>query len=202
MYSQNNEDQLIKHYFNGYSGTLMEIGANDGVTLSNSKLLLDNGWSGVLVEPNDKCLIKLHDLYDSRTDIQIIPFGVSDKCGTVDFYESGSHITKDDHSLISTIHQSELKRWKGSRFDNFTKSEIEVVDVPTLMELSIYDTFDFISIDTEGEDVTILKQLDLTDVHCICIEHNSNSVNRSEILRICHDYKILHENNENLILVK
>ena len=39
MYSQNNEEQIILEYFKDFKGNLLDIGANDGVTLSNTRKL-------------------------------------------------------------------------------------------------------------------------------------------------------------------
>jgi hypothetical protein len=75
----------------------------------------------------------------------------------------------------------------------------------------IYDWFendiDFISIDAEGLDLDILRQINLTDlnVKCLCIEHNSNKQVRAEIIEYCLQHglnNILLENSENIILVK
>ena len=35
-YSQNNEQNIILNYFKNYKGTLLDLGANDGITFSNS----------------------------------------------------------------------------------------------------------------------------------------------------------------------
>jgi hypothetical protein len=55
MYSRNGEDVIAFNYFNE-KGTqmklLMDIGARDGITFSNSKLLIENGWIGTLLEPH------------------------------------------------------------------------------------------------------------------------------------------------------
>jgi hypothetical protein len=66
---------------------------------------------------------------------------------------------------------------------------------------------DFISIDAEGLDLDILKQINLTglNVKCLCIEHNSNKQVRAEIIEYCLKHglnNILLENSENIILVK
>ena len=45
MYSQNNEEQVILDYFGNKIGNLLDIGANDGITLSNSRKLIELGWA-------------------------------------------------------------------------------------------------------------------------------------------------------------
>ncbi len=204
-YSQNNEDSFIAGYLSGHEvGTLLDIGANDGITLSNSRLLIENDWKGLLVEPSKICLDRLWELYRYNPGIQILPFAVSDYCGEVSFWESGSHLSENDHSLISTIKQSELDRWKGSKFANHVMGFCNVIDVETLLKKSKYKTFDFINIDAEGVDLVILQQLDLSDTQLLCIEWNSLPELKEKIEGYCSTFGMttIHANGENLILAK
>ena len=58
-YSQNNEQDIIMQYFIGNRGTFLDIGANDGVTLSNTYALQQAGWGGVLVEPSEEAFNRI-----------------------------------------------------------------------------------------------------------------------------------------------
>src|SRR5262245_12533077 len=44
LYSQNDEEGIIAGYFGGRTGTLLDIGAYDGVSFSNSRRLIESGW--------------------------------------------------------------------------------------------------------------------------------------------------------------
>lgn len=60
FYSLHEQDrQLIEtypHWLTHLEGkTLLEMGALDGITVSNTKFFHDLGWRGVLVEPQDAC---------------------------------------------------------------------------------------------------------------------------------------------------
>ena len=53
MYTQNNEEELVRAYFSDKDTKtmcLLDIGANDGETFSNSRQLILDGWNAVLVE--------------------------------------------------------------------------------------------------------------------------------------------------------
>jgi hypothetical protein len=52
---------FVVHYFGGAcGGTFVDIGANDGVTISNSHALEESlGWQGVCVEPHPGAFAKL-----------------------------------------------------------------------------------------------------------------------------------------------
>lgn len=51
FHSQHGEDELLARIFPGPVGTCIEVGANDGVTFSNSLHFERRGWTCVLVEP-------------------------------------------------------------------------------------------------------------------------------------------------------
>jgi len=63
-YSQYTEEDFLLDFFkNKSNGFLVDIGAADGITNSNSRRLILDGWSGILIEPNKKNYNKLLDLY-------------------------------------------------------------------------------------------------------------------------------------------
>jgi hypothetical protein len=72
-YTQQLEQDVILNYFESKEhGILLDIGANDGETFSNSRALILNGWTGALVEPDPQPLYKLEKLYYHNPSIQII----------------------------------------------------------------------------------------------------------------------------------
>ena len=73
-YSQYGEDQIIEGYFNqlGLSkGIFFEMGAGDGIEYSNTKLLTDKGWSGLLIEADTNIFKKLKKNYLNNKNITI-----------------------------------------------------------------------------------------------------------------------------------
>jgi FkbM family methyltransferase len=50
-YSQCGQDTKLLQLFGDKKGFFVDVGAHDGVTLSNTKLLEENGWKGICVEP-------------------------------------------------------------------------------------------------------------------------------------------------------
>ena len=208
-YSQNKEDLAVMQYFGkDFKGLVLDIGANDGITLSNSRLLIESGWNGVLVEPSPKAYAKLLE-NKPKTNSQVIAlnYAIGKEEKDAILFESNEHLSKNDVALLSSVNESETMRWKNQKF---TKVEVEMITFEMLLDL-IYDWFendiDFISIDAEGLDLDILKQINLTDlnVKCLCIEHNSNKQVRAEIIEYCLQHglnNILLENSENIILVK
>jgi len=56
IYSQSGEDGMLEKIFNTLNiqdGWFCEFGSGDGNNISNTRLLRENGWSGVLIEGDD-----------------------------------------------------------------------------------------------------------------------------------------------------
>jgi FkbM family methyltransferase len=166
-YSQNNEQDIILQYFGSRKGFFLDIGANDGITLSNTYALQLQLWSGVLVEPSEEAFNRIIT-YPSVHKYNVA-IGTED--GHCTFHEMGNHLNAGDVSLLSTIKKTELKRWPGVEFK---ERMTEVWTYKTLLKHSPFKFFDFISIDAEGVDYEILEQIDLKYTDMVCIEHNSN----------------------------
>lgn len=206
MYSQNKEEQFIIEYFTGYdigSLTIADIGANNGITFSNSLRLIELGSKALLVEPSETAYKKLIKLHEGNKNVSCVNVAISDQDGEMDFFESGTHLKNGDTALLSTLKESELKRWEGS--DNeFTLTKTHCITIESL--LKIYDEFpyfDFISIDAEGVDLMILKQLELSKTKLICIEHNGNKEDLLQIKEYCAKFgimRVIYTNAENVII--
>ncbi len=201
-YSQNLEDKIIEEYFGDFRGTLLDVGANDGQTFSNSLRLIELGWSAHLFEPSPTAFGKLCVKHVGNESVSLYPFAVGDKRGTITLHESGAHVRNgNDVALVSSIIPSETQKWRNSGVQ-FTPTEVEVVDGAWIDE-HLPGCFDFITIDAEGMDVAILKQLPLSNTRLVCIEWNGVDSVRREIVEYCAGYgllRLIHENNENLII--
>ncbi len=201
-YAQNQEDLFVLNYFGDYKGTMLDIGANDGITFSNSRLLIENGWDACLLEPGCVCG-DLQLLYGGgNTRVHVFNYGIGEKDEVVKFWESGSHIiTGKDRGLVSTTNFEETKRWPGVEFK---EREIQLVSWKNFYEYNEFTQFDFISIDAEGMEYTILQQIDLEDVACkvLCIEYNGDRSLLKLFTDYCKGYKLAIMNGENLIFVK
>lgn len=175
-FSQNNEEEIVRDYFAGRPGRLLDIGANDGVTYSNSYALLQAGWTGVLIEPSLKASTRLKELYKDRKGIDCLHFGIAETTGTFEFHESGPFDHQGgDIGLLSTLEIAEKARW-GSRVAYETGKAwfMSFADFLDACGQRNIRKFEFISIDAEGYDWKILQQIDLDQVgcQCLCIEHN------------------------------
>lgn len=195
-FSQNQEQEVIGKYFGGRPGTFLDIGANDGQTFSNTRNLAVHQWPGVCVEPSPSAYSELSKLYAERPDVHCFRFAIGSESAT------GSLLTLHEGSdtLVSSLDPSRLGMWEGMGM-SFGKVKVPVVSFQHLMEVSPYQKFDMVSIDAEGLDWPILRQMDLDamGVKLLVIEYGTEERN---ILGHCAGFHIIHRNGENLILAR
>lgn len=193
-YSQGNEDYVLEQYFTGFVGRLLEIGAFHHTDLSNSRRLIDLGWEAVLVEPSPKCYPALAEFYEHNNKVATFQAAIGPQEGMLRFYDSAG--------AVATASEEHYNIWKTQQLD------FEEIAVPCVTWKWFYDlfpgTYDFISIDAEGMDWSILQQIDLdeTKTKVICIE---TTYNFKEVLGYLANYKFtnqLYLDGNNIILAK
>lgn len=210
-YGQNQEDRLVSEYFGDYVGNLLSIGENAGYHLSNCRALIEDGWSGIMVEPSPKAFLSLFTLYYENPKVWCFNAAISDYTGKATFYESGEHLGIGDIALLSTLDKNELNRWKGTK-NQFEETEVLVWDFEKLQKKVRHhscgksDKYQFINIDAEGLDLKILHQMDLSqlDCRCLCIEHNGKAEIYQRIEWHAMDFglKLLAKTPENVLYAK
>jgi FkbM family methyltransferase len=201
MYSQNSEEIVILNYFHLQEikkGTFIDIGANDGITLSNTRALAELGWSGVLIEPSKEAYKRACENNKNNLSIQIYNCAIGKENKLITFYESGEHLGKGDTSLLSTIVKDELSRWKD---ETFTENVAMCYDWKYFLEQSELKEFDFISMDIEGMELEVLPQMDLNElkVYLFCVEWNGKNFDFFDNYFKSFGFNLIHQNPENLI---
>ncbi len=148
-------------------GYFVEIGATDGVGISNTLILaVEYQWKGILCEPGS---FWKKDLIKNRPESIIETRCCWNKSGEfLEFLES-------DEKELSTIE-------KFSSSDNYRKIRkrghkyiVETVSLEDLLlENSAPECIDFLSIDTEGSEFFILKDFpfDKYQFKFVVVEHN------------------------------
>lgn len=74
--SECGEDGILAHIFDKIGTTTrycVDVGANDGVTFSNThRLIRDEGWKSTLIDHDARAIAKLEKLYEENTRVQIV----------------------------------------------------------------------------------------------------------------------------------
>lgn len=170
-YSQTGEDLLVKNILANLGITkpnYLDIGAYHPVFISNTYLFYKLGGRGVLIEP-DSSRAKLFSRI--RPNDIFLNTGVGSCDGTVDYY----HL--DALSTFSEVEKVQMEE-KGYQFTSATK--VPVAGINNILNKYFSDRpLDFVSLDTEGYEMTILSAWDF-DQHrpkVICIEAAEHSPN-------------------------
>lgn len=119
--SQFGEDGIIEKIFEILSiknGYCVDVGAGDGTWLSNTKNLLQNGWSGIQIEQDQERFNGLQDLYKDRNDVHCLKEYVEpetleillDKCNApLDFDFMSIDIDNMEYHLWNAMHKYKPK---------------------------------------------------------------------------------------------
>lgn len=167
----------------------VEFGATDGLSLSNTWLLEKRlEWSGILVEPakiwhtqlraNRNCIIDTRCVANkSREKVRFLEVNQIDK-GSPEL--SGMKEFSNNGDWASDIRQKESMEYL-----------VETVSLEDLLnEHNAPEEIQFISIDTEGSELEIIKDFDFNSrrINTICIEHNFVEKNRKAINTLLTNY--------------
>lgn len=205
MYSQSAEEQAILNYFGDFKGTFLDCGSNDGVTFSNTRALAEREWCGVLVEPSPTAFRKLKQLYSGAKKgcFYLYEVALGNHNGPSTLHDSGTLLKTGDTSLVSTLVEEEKKRFQAVL--SYEPVVVKTFRWKTFLNRCSIKKFDFVSIDCEGLDLDILIQMDLTEVKCLCIEHNGHQQLKEAYTEYCAKFglnKIIYTSAENLIFAR
>lgn len=191
--SQYGQDRYVNETFfqNKKGGFFLDIGAHDGITGSNTYFFeKELGWHGICFEPLPHLFKKLQE---SRDCICInkcvaavegqLPFLHVD---SVDEMLSGLCGTYDPRAL--QIVTQDMKTYGGE----FKILQLEAIRLDTLLPQHGITHIDFLSLDTEGSELEILKTIDFSKItiDVITVENNYNESPIREFL-LNHQYQFI-----------
>jgi FkbM family methyltransferase len=157
--SQHGEDALIWALCGEKTtGYFVEVGAYDGVSLSNSYFFEAIGWTGLLVEAHP-------DLYsrcrNARPGSRVVhaALGKAGADGSVAFHavSGGQGIDSLSYTVTDDEHTRRIVREGGSA----RIVEVPLTSLDALLGVDPPTTIDFVSVDVEGAEMDVLQGLDL-----------------------------------------
>ena len=154
-YSQFGEDKIIEEYFGkDYVGGCIDVGASNGVSISNTLGFEENGWYCLCIEPNP---MYFNDLKQNRSNA--VEYAISNRNDEMIFkiVNLGNNI--EDAVSALTLDKKLLDQFDAGGWPiKITPILVKTITLDNCIEQFYkYDTIDFISIDTEGTELDVLK---------------------------------------------
>lgn len=168
-HSQFGQDLWVLEYF--ITGVFIDVGFNDGISISNTKLLEDRGWSGLGIDPfprnfksRTKTSIEIGCVYSEDKEIEFI-------CAS-DLGGIKEHI--DAHKEHSKVKSAQIVKIQAKPLEYFLQKHC----MPRKIE--------YLSIDTEGSEYEILASFPFEKYlfGCITCEHNHEHKKREKIQKL------------------
>ena len=139
-------DLILVEIMNYRDGIFIEVGANDGVTQSNTKLFEEKyGWTGILVEPSENLFLQL---------CQNRPNSKCFSCALGAFKENNTYVYGDfDGQLMSSL---------TDRTQRPKTQKVLVRSLQSILDECKLQHINFFSLDVEGYELNILQGIDFT----------------------------------------
>jgi FkbM family methyltransferase len=198
--SNDGEDDFVISYFKdkkiNRKRLVVDIGAADGLTGSNSKKLInEHNWCGILIEPFLPFYNYLTKLYCDNDNVTILNYACDiDEKDTVIYYQDNH----DKVGLTSLLPETAI---------NQNLNQKQIIKTKKFNDLVKTQYIDFISIDTEGKDFDILKDIDFKKytIEIICCErwvgHDIDYNNIVIQFLSEKNFKLVKTTNSNLIFL-
>jgi len=156
QYSQWGEDIIINNYFKNKIGKYVDIGCFHPIRHNNTCLLYNRGWHGINIDLNPASI----DFFNliRKKDINI--------------NAAISNESNQEKKIYFEHYFSTVNSFYPKHLDNLGVNYTEQIVKTKKFSDIVKTNFDFLNIDCEGEDLKILKSIDLKiyTPKLICIE--------------------------------
>lgn len=154
--AQNGEDRWLEAYFDGKrAGFYVEVGAFDGVRLSNTYHFESIGWRGVLVEPDPDNAESCRRHRPASRTCACAAVGPEDGAEIVFHRVAGGEVYST--TQLSGAHRERLERLGLAR----RELRVPARTLDAILAEAPPAAIDFVSIDVEGGELRVLRGFDL-----------------------------------------
>jgi FkbM family methyltransferase len=151
-YAQNFEDVMLARAFPGARGFYVDVGANDPDIDNVTRIFYERGWSGINIEP---LAANMETLRRKRTRDTNLEIAVGENDGSITFYEVAKWhgYSTTDAAIIEQHRKDGLQ---------ITERKVPVRKLSDVLDEHAKDkSIDFLKIDVEGTELSVLRGLDL-----------------------------------------
>ncbi len=155
--SQNGEATLLRRLVSEFEcqNFLVDAGANDGITISNSFPFISAGWRGILIEPAPAVFKKLQANHGQRSNVTCLQIACSNKTGEADLYIGSD----GEEGLLSSLCETDNEWFRQSRTSQTVKVKTDTLS-NVLREHDAPSCPGILLVDCEGMDYEVLLGLD------------------------------------------
>ena len=179
-YSQFGEDVFLQTLLAGKSsGVYVDVGGFHPRKYSNTRLLYEQGWSGINIDMFEK-KIELFK-FDRPHDINVC-CAVSDRNGEITAYEFPGI------GALDTTDERVARGWAAQFKREYVKRLVPTRTLNDILLENKIEQIDFLNVDVEGAEISVLKGFDIARYKpkCIAIEIHGevSNVQDSEVCQI------------------
>jgi FkbM family methyltransferase len=173
-YSQHGQDKFVteKLFPGKVDGVFVDIGANDGISFSNTYLLEKIGWKGIAVESIPAVYSELVRNRNCTT----VNACIAAQTGT-ELFRVISGDAQMLSGLVNEYDQKHVERINAeleSQGGEYQDVEIACITFSELLEENNIPVVDYLSIDVEGAEFKILNSIDFDRTHVVVISVENN----------------------------
>ena len=190
-HSQYDQDKVLNDTFfkNSRNGIFVDIGAHDGECFSNTLFFeKELGWTGLCIEPN----LETFKLLESRRAVKCLNLAVYNTSGTVSFQQNSGR-TEMLSGIVEQYNPEHIERIKDENAEYGGESSIIEVNcepLSSILESNNINVVDYLSLDTEGSELSILETIDFNAVKINIIDIEINYQSEADSI-----LKLLLDNN-------
>jgi len=198
FYSQCGQDSFVYNTFfkNKTDGVFVDIGAHNGINLSNTYFFEKQcGWSGMCIEPmpevfaqlqkNRDCICIEGCIYEKADHVRFLKINSSDPVLTM-----FSGIIEN----FDARHLQNIAKWTSGGKGTYEEIVVNCYKVQDLLAQYGMHHIDYLSLDTEGGELEILKSIDfdVVTIDVIDVENNFHESKFEDFLQT-KGYKKIRE---------
>ena len=146
-----NLSYIYELFFDRAIGTLVEIGAYDGYTFSNTTGLIEKNWKAFLVEPVPQFAAKISELHKNNPNVTLLPIAVSDTESDLSINVAGA-LTTANRDLLEEYRQIE---WARSSLQDVSSISVSATTLSNLINRLIKIKVDLLVVDVEGHEESV-----------------------------------------------
>jgi FkbM family methyltransferase len=180
---------------------VIQIGASDGKFDYHRgvdevyELITKHNWNGILLEPNPRHFQELLETYKNhKENVLLLEYAIAERVGEVKFFDC-------ELDGASTLIENVLARnnYHDGKSKNYTAITVNSLDINTFLERYTYNIVpDYLVIDAEGMDGTIIEMLDFEKYPIPKIRFEFSHILMEQLGRVCLkliklDYILIHD---------